>query len=39
MLERHGLKTENLWATKVPEIFSFIEVNSNQVKRNQVRRN
>ena len=32
MLERHGLKTEQLWATKVPEIFSFAESNSAQIK-------
>ena len=32
MLERHGLKTEKLWAAKVPEAFSFVESNSNRIK-------
>lgn len=33
MLERHGLKMERLWATKTPDVFSFAESNSEQVKR------
>ena len=32
MLDRHGLKTEKLWATKVPEAFSFVESNSSRIK-------
>ena len=32
MLERHGLKTEKLWAAKVPEAFSFVESNRNRIK-------
>lgn len=32
MLERHGLKTERLWTTKVPEAFTFVESNSNRIK-------
>ena len=32
MLERHGLKIEKLWTTKVPEAFSFVEINSSQIK-------
>lgn len=32
MLERHGLKTERLWTTKVPEAFAFVESNSNRIK-------
>ena len=32
MLERHGLKIEQIWSTKVPEVFSFAESNSDQIK-------
>lgn len=32
MLERHGLKMERLWVTKVPEVFSFAESNSDLIK-------
>ena len=32
MLERHGLKTERPWTTKVPEAFAFVESNSNRIK-------
>lgn len=32
MLERHGLKMEQIWSTKVPEVFSFTESNSDQIK-------
>ena len=32
MLERHGLETEKLWTTRVPEAFSFVESNSSQIK-------
>ena len=31
MLERHGLKYDRLWMTKVPEEFSFVENNAFQV--------
>lgn len=32
MLERHKLKTEMLWMTRVPEQFDFVENNSRQIK-------
>ena len=32
MLERHGLKMDQLWISKVPEVFSFVESNSDQIK-------
>ena len=32
MLERHGLKIEQIWSTKVPEVFSFAQSNSDQIK-------
>lgn len=32
MLEHHQLKLEKLWTTTVPDIFSFVENNSYQVK-------
>ena len=32
MLERHGLQTERLWTTKLPEAFAFVESNSNRIK-------
>lgn len=34
MLDRHGLKINHLWITKVPEPFLFAESNSNQIKVN-----
>lgn len=34
MLERHKLESGQLWATKVPEEFSFVETNGNQIKVN-----
>ena len=32
MRERHGLKTEQLWVAKAPEVFSFAESNSDKIK-------
>ena len=32
MLERHKLESEQLWMTKVPDEFSFVENNSGQIK-------
>lgn len=32
MLERHELKIEKIWTAKVPEVFSFVESNSDQIK-------
>lgn len=32
MLERHGLKIDQLWSTTAPEEFSFVENNGHQVK-------
>ena len=34
MLERHGLNFEQLWTTNVPEEFSFVKSNCNQIKVN-----
>ena len=32
MLERHKLDYAQLWMTKTPEAFSFVENNSSQIK-------
>ena len=32
MLERHSLDIQKLWISKVPEDFSFLKKNSNQIK-------